>query len=45
MYRKMLKLNELSHFWADFGPLKNMYLALKSEPLVQIRQNFQFSKH
>ncbi len=33
----MLKLTELSHFWADFGPLKKMFLALKSEPLDQVR--------
>ena len=45
MYEKMLKLTELSHFWADFDPLKNMFLALKSEPLDQIRRNCQFSKH
>ena len=45
MYGKMLKLTELSHFWADFGPLENIFLALKSEPLDQIKRNFQFSKH
>ncbi len=37
MYGKMLKLAGLSHFWADFGPLKKHVLALKCEPLDQIR--------
>ena len=26
MYGKMLKLAELGHFWADFGPLQNFQL-------------------
>ncbi len=41
----MLKLTELSHFLGRFSPSQNHDLALKSEPLDQIRQNFQFSKH
>ncbi len=41
----MLKLAELGHFWADFGPLQKMFLALKFEPLDQTEQNFQFNKH
>ena len=45
MYGKILKLAELGHFWADFGPLQKMFLALKFEPLDQTEQNFQFNKH
>ena len=45
MYGKMLKLTELSHFLGRFWPSQNHVLALKSEPLDQIRRNFQFSKH
>ena len=45
MYGKMLKLNELSHFLGRFWPSQNNVLALKSEPLDQIRRNFQFNKH
>ncbi len=29
MYGKMLELAELGHFWADYGPLQKMFLALK----------------
>ncbi len=35
MYGKMLKLAEIGHFWADFGPLQKLFLALKFEPLDQ----------
>ncbi len=45
LYGKMLKLAELGHFWADFGPPPKMFLALKFEPLDQTKQNFQFDKH
>ena len=45
MYGKMLKLAKLGHFWADFGPLQKMVLALKFEPLDQTEQNCQFNKH
>ncbi len=45
MYGKILKLAQLSHFFGDFGPLRKMFLALKFEPLDQMRQNFQFGKH
>ncbi len=41
----MLKLAELGHFGADFGPLQKMFLALKFELLDQTEQNFQFNKH
>ncbi len=41
----MLKLVELGHFRADFGPLRKLFLALKLEPLDQTEQNFQFDKH
>ncbi len=44
LYGKMLKMAEISHFWADFGSLKKTFLALKFEPFNQIRWNFQFSK-
>ncbi len=44
MYGKMLKLAELSHFWADFGPLQEIVLALIFELLDQTMQDFQFSK-
>ena len=41
MYRIILKLAELSHFLADFGPIQKMYLPLKFEPLNQTGRNFQ----
>ena len=44
MYGKMRKLTELSHFWEDFGPLKNTILTIEFESL-QIRRNVQFSQH
>ena len=40
----MVKLAELSHFLADFGPSQKMVLALKFEPLDQTTPNFRFSK-
>ena len=45
LYGKRVKLAELSHFLADLGYLQKMFLALKFEPLHQIGQNLQFSKH
>ncbi len=44
MYGKMLKLAELSHFWADFGHLQKIFSAINFEPLDQTRQKFQLSK-
>ncbi len=41
----MLKLAELSQILADFGLLTKIFLALKFEPLDEIRRNFQFGKH
>ena len=44
LYGKMLKLAELSHFLADFGPVqKTMVLAVKFEPLDQTILNFKVS--
>ncbi len=39
-----MKLAELSHFLADFGPSQKMVLALKFESLDQTRPNFRSSK-
>ncbi len=44
LYGKMLKLAELSHILADFGPFQKMVLAVKFEPLDQTRPNFEFDK-
>ena len=44
LYGKMLKLAELSHFLADFGPVQKMVFAVKFELLGQIRPNFEFRK-
>ena len=44
LYGKMLKVAELSHFLADFGPVQKMFLAPKFEPLDQIGRNFELSK-
>ncbi len=40
----MVKLTELGHFLGRFWPSQNHVLALKSEPLDQIRRHFQFCK-
>ena len=40
----MLKLTELSHFLADFGPLQKCFFTLKFEPLDQTPQNFDCKK-
>ncbi len=44
LYGRIVKLAELSHFLADFGPSQKMVLALRFEPLDQARPNFRFSK-
>ena len=45
LYGEVLKLAELSHLLANFGPVQKMVLALKFEPLDKTRRNFRFSKH
>ncbi len=44
-YGKMVKLAELSHFLANFGPPQKMFLALKFEAVDQTKQDFGFTKH
>ena len=40
----MLKLVQLSHFLADFGPAQKMVLAVKFEPLDQTIPNYEVCK-
>ena len=42
LHGKLVKLAGLSHFWADFWPIKKLIFAIKTESVDQNEWNFGF---